>query len=103
MHCCCVLAFLGGGGQNLLDQQASACLREEGEEQVRGLGGECAGAGTRQRAPFAPGVRGGEWLLASPGGPWDSPAPLPPPFHLRCVGHFGQEETFGLVRKEKRK
>lgn len=35
----CVLAFLGGGRQNLLDQQASLCLREEGEEQVRGHGG----------------------------------------------------------------
>lgn len=67
----CVPVFLGGGGQNLLDQQASACLREEGEEQVRGLGGESAGWGSREwtERPFLPGVRGGEWLLASPGGP----------------------------------
>lgn len=35
----CVLAFLGGGRQNLLNQQTSLCLREEGEEPVRGLGG----------------------------------------------------------------
>lgn len=37
-HILRVPAFLGRGRQNLLNQQASLCLREEGEGQVRGLG-----------------------------------------------------------------
>lgn len=103
----CVLVFLGGGGQNLLDQQASACLREEGEEQVRGLGGESAGGGSREwtEAPSfqESGVGSGCWPPRVALNFLGLPCPLPPPFLLRCVGHLGQEENLSLVRKEKRK
>lgn len=74
----CVLAFLGGGRQNLLDQQASLHLREEGEE-VRGLGGvrhsvcECGGEGAlcgaevrREGGPAFPAAL----LLSSPVQAW---------------------------------
>ena len=87
----CVPVFLGGGGQNLLDQQASACLREEGEEQVRGLGGECAGSGSREWTERPLPSRGRGWGVAAglPGWPltsWDSSAPFP---HLLSSGVWG--------------
>lgn len=89
----CVLVFLGGGGQNLLDQQASACLREEGEEQVRGLGGESAGWGSREwtEAPSfqESGLGSGCWPPRVALNFLGVPCPLPPPFSPQVCGAFG--------------
>lgn len=69
----CVLAFLGGGRQSLLDQQASLRLREEGEEQVRALEGSgtrCVSVGGPCLAHGQASCRAGGEVRRGTGAPW---------------------------------
>ena len=82
----CVLAFLGGRRQNLPHRQDPVCLREEGEEQVRGPGGRAAPWASRSGWPSA--------SASSPG-----PFPCFPPQGCGALG--GDDRLFILATKEK--
>lgn len=82
----CVLAFLGGRRQNLPHRQDPVCLREEGEEQVRGPGGRAAPWASRSGWPSA--------STSSPG-----PFPRFPP---QGCGALGGEDDYSFWPQRKK-
>lgn len=89
-HILCVLVFLGRGRQNLLNQPASLCLREEGQGQVRGRGHSVDRCGWRRTGAGHWGSSPRFCVELGVGGPQPLRMPLPrfPTFPPQVCGAF---------------